>query len=127
MQRVSDEERMEVAKRLRGIEAVQFDDGELVDCGEVEAELGLASDDGAWYRLEDVLRLADLIEPAPERTCRNEADALNEREGFETYDFVCSECGYNELKRDADRVLCLRLFDLNYCRMCGARVEGAGE
>lgn len=65
MQRVSDEERMEVAKRLRGIEAVQFDDGELVDCGEVEAELGLASDDGAWYRLEDVQRLADLIEPAP--------------------------------------------------------------
>lgn len=66
----TDEERREVAKRLRGIEAVQFDEGELVDCGEVEAELGLASDDGAWYRLEDVLRLADLIEPEPERTCR---------------------------------------------------------
>ena len=64
---------------------------------------------------------------AKERTCRNEADALNEREGFETYGFVCSECGYNELKKDADRALCLRLFDLNYCRMCGARVEGAGE
>lgn len=122
MQRVSDEERREVARRLRGIEAVQFDEGELVDCGEVEAELGLASDDGAWYRLEDVQRLADLVEPAPERTCRNEADALNEREGFETYGFVCSECGYNELKKDADRVLCLRLFDLNYCRMCGSKV-----
>ena len=35
-----DEERREVAKRLRGIEAVQFDEGELVDCGEVEAERG---------------------------------------------------------------------------------------
>ena len=64
---------------------------------------------------------------AKERTCRNEADAWNEREGFETYGFVCSECGYNELKKDADRVPCLRLFDLNYCRMCGARVEGAVE
>lgn len=64
---------------------------------------------------------------AKERTCRNEADAWNEREGFETYGFVCSECGYNELKKDADRALCLRLFDLNYCRMCGARVEGAVE
>lgn len=64
---------------------------------------------------------------AKERTCRNEADALNEREGFETYGFVCSECGYNELKKDADRVPCLRLFDLNYCRMCGARVEGAAK
>ena len=40
----TDEERREAAKRLRGIEAVQFDDGELVDCGEVEAELGLASE-----------------------------------------------------------------------------------
>ena len=69
MMSASIEERREVAKRLRGIEAVQFDEGELVDCGEVEAELGLASDDGAWYRLEDVMRLADLIEPAPERTC----------------------------------------------------------
>lgn len=64
---------------------------------------------------------------AKERTCRNEADALNEREGFETYGFVCSECGYNELKKDVDRAPCLRLFDSNYCRMCGARVEGAGE
>lgn len=64
---------------------------------------------------------------AKERTCRNEADAWNEREGFETYGFVCSECGYNELKKDADRAICLRLFDLNYCRMCGARVEGAVE
>lgn len=64
------EECMEVARRLRGIEAVQFDEGELVDCGEVEMELGLASDDGAWYRFEDVLRLADLIDPEPEQTCR---------------------------------------------------------
>lgn len=64
------EERMEVARRLRGIEAVQFDEGELVDCGEVEMELGLASDDGAWYRFEDVLRLADLIDPELEQTCR---------------------------------------------------------
>lgn len=33
----TDEERCKVARRLRGIEAVQFDEGELVDCGEVEA------------------------------------------------------------------------------------------
>lgn len=65
----TDEERREVARKLRGIEAAQFDEGELVDCGEVEAELGLVSDDGAWYRLEDVQRLADLIEPEQPRTC----------------------------------------------------------
>lgn len=104
MQRVSDEERMEVAKRLRGIEAVQFDDGELVDCGEVETELCLASDDGAWYRLEDVLRLADLIEPAPERTCRLVEDDENRT--------ACSECGAS--------YLCMS--DASYCPDCGAKV-----
>lgn len=118
----TDEERREVARRLRdeGLYASLIPRDQffrwmfnVVDSPKTVASM--------------TMRLADLIEPAPERTCRNEADALNEREGFETYGFVCSECGYNELKKDADRVLCLRLFDLNYCRMCGARVEGAAK
>lgn len=120
----TDEERREVAKRLRGIEAVQFDEGELVDCGEVEAELGLASDDGAWYRLEDVLRLADLIEPKQERTCRAEVRHCD-GDGMESACLVCSSCGetlrYREAAADdgePDYEL------LPYCAGCGARVEG---
>ena len=91
------------------------------------AEIGSVTVDVKVEPTEEFDAAARALGYAKERTCRNEADALNEREGFETYDFVCSECGYNELKKDADRVLCLRLFDLNYCRMCGARVEGAVE
>lgn len=122
------EERREAAKRLRGIEAVQFDEGELVDCGEVEAELGLGSDDGAWYRLEDVQRLADLIEPEPERTCRAEVLRCREDDDSQSACLVCSECGeklrYREVAADdgePDYEL------LPYCAGCGAKVEGAAK
>ncbi len=64
MGRVTDEERRNVARRLRGLEVFQLD-GDFIDCGEVEGALGLVSDDGAWYRADGVMRLADLIEPAP--------------------------------------------------------------
>lgn len=60
---VTDNERREVARRLRGLEVCEFD-GEFIDCGEVENVLGLVSDDGAWYEAEGVTRLADLIEPS---------------------------------------------------------------
>lgn len=58
-----DEERRDVARRLRGLEPCLFDDGEYIDCGEVEEAIGLVNDDGAWYRADGVMRLADLIEP----------------------------------------------------------------
>lgn len=60
-----DSEHREVARRLRGLEPCPFDDGEYIDCGEVEGALGLVSEDGAWYTAASVTRLADLIEPAP--------------------------------------------------------------
>lgn len=59
----TDEERREVARRLRELEPCLFDDGEYIDCGEVESAIGLVSDDGSWYRADGVMRLADLIEP----------------------------------------------------------------
>lgn len=117
-----DEERREVAKRLRGIEAVQFDEGELVDCGEVEAELGLVSDDGAWYRLEDVLRLADLIEPAPERMCRFEERYYDDGSSPWPY-YVCSECGERLHYRDIVTEYGEESYEmLPYCAGCGAKV-----
>lgn len=60
---ISDNERREVAQRLRELEVCCLD-GEFIDCGEVEDALGLVSDDGAWYEAGGVQRLADLIEPS---------------------------------------------------------------
>ena len=61
----TDDERREVARRLRELEVCELD-GEFIDCGEVESVLGLVSDDGAWYEADGVMRLADLIEPEDE-------------------------------------------------------------
>lgn len=65
---MTDDERREVARRLRELEVCEFD-GEFIDCGEVENALGLVSDDGAWYEAEGVTRLADLIEPPRQCPC----------------------------------------------------------
>lgn len=99
---VTNEERRAVAKRLRGVEPVELDDGEFVDCGEVETELGLRSDDGAWYEADAVRRLADLIEPT-ERTC-----VVEHRGGGVFY----LSCGHE----------CAEHVKPDYCPTCGARV-----
>lgn len=62
---ISDDERHEVAENLRKLYVVDFGDGELCDCGDVEDVLGLSSYDSAWYEVDSVRRLADLIEPQP--------------------------------------------------------------
>lgn len=54
-------------------------------------------------------RLADLIEPKPERTCHNFGG--EEGTNGEYYDFACSTCGY-----------CCDLPEPNFCPYCGARV-----
>ncbi len=64
----TNDERREVAETLRRLTASEYD-GEFFDCGEVEAALGLVTDDGSWYEAAGVRRLADLIEPESERTC----------------------------------------------------------
>ena len=75
----TDDERREVARRLRELEVCEFD-GEFIDCGEVENALGLVSDGGAWYEAEGVTRLADLIEPSePKVRCVAEVKVDGER------------------------------------------------
>lgn len=63
---ITDEERREIAAKLRELGVCELD-GEFIDCGEVEDALGLVSDDGAWYEAQWVLHLADLIEPSYDR------------------------------------------------------------
>ncbi len=114
------EERSAVAKRLSELISDDFDDGEFYDRGEVEDALGLVTDDGSWYDAAGVRRLADLIEPEPERTCRMIYDDVHG-------DYVCSACGewHNTGKYDAcdaDDNLVFKPY--KFCPSCGARVVG---
>lgn len=107
----TDEERREVAARLRELAADWFDDGEFYDRGEVEDVLGLVTDDGAWYEAAGVRRLADLMEPE-ERTCRMEPTGDGS--------VVCSACRTEY----TSRWLHEGEYVERYCPNCGARVEG---
>ena len=101
---ISDKERRRVAKRLRGLEAWDYD-GELYDCGEVEGELGLSTVDGAWYDAGGVRRLADLID----RPSTTRHGKFRTKYGRETP--CCEVCGYS-------------IGDMRwgYCPKCGAEV-----
>lgn len=97
----TDDERREMAKKLRELAVGDFNDGRFYDCGEVEIALGLV-DYGSWYEEADVLRLADLIEPE-ERTCRMVDNGV---------ELCCSECDCRHSYDDEPQ----------FCMGCGAKV-----
>ena len=135
----TNEERREVAARLRMLPTDVYEVGKQWRHEGVETE---CQDQTDYYLIHQALfgclpaehmhlcdykkvhaRLADLIEPEPERTCRMEYDPVH-------CDYVCTACGewhdtptYDA--RDADDALVYR--DYRFCPHCGARVEGAGE
>lgn len=125
----TNDERREVAARLRELVADWFDDGEFYDRGEVEDVLGLATDDGAWYEAAGVRWLADLIEQE-ERTCRvvTEMRALSQTQDKHTKS--CSSCGYafgSEEHRQllpglGERVAINPVRIPKFCPNCGAKV-----
>lgn len=126
---IADDEFREVARKLRELDAADFDGGEFYDCAEVEDALGLVTDDGAWYQADGVRRLADLMEPRPERTCRNLIIDINRRTPLEyrTDNFLCSAC---KASYDADSEHINHPIDWPYCPNCGAKVvddEGSCE
>lgn len=107
----TNEERREVAERLREnaesnprmglLLNVAFADGSLRPEGSFEWEV--SSHDAA-------LRLADLIEPETERTCR----VIMKWDGLDGRDPVCSKCGaYFEHKKWREQ---------KFCPNCGAKV-----
>lgn len=98
----SDEERREIAAKLRELVADCFDDGEFYDRGEVECVLGLVTDDGCWYEAAGVRRLADFIE-SEERTCRMIDNGC---------ELCCSECDWRHSYDDEPA----------FCMGCGAKV-----
>lgn len=101
----TDDERREVAARLR--DYVDLDFG---DANPYWYVMKSAYGDVSIHGDSELFgRLADLIEPEPERTCRN----LGGEEGtnYEYYDFACSSCGY-----------CADVTEPNYCPYCRAKV-----
>lgn len=125
---ITDEERREVANKLRELEVGEFDDGEYYDRGEVEDAIGLFTDDGAWYEADGVGALADLIEPEPERTCTMDksefADFAPEYEGL----YSCSKCGEQTavlacVNEDGD----MEWIKPRSCGFCGAKVVNATD
>lgn len=83
----------------------------------------------SFPRYEDLMYLADLVEPAPERTCRNLIIDINRRTPLEyrTDNFLCSAC---KASYDADSEHINHPIDWPYCPNCGAKVvddEGSCE
>lgn len=107
----TDDERREVAARLRGgYDVVSDAHGRFWLNGTL---FGMDITARSEERIRDGLaRLADLIEPEPERTCQDV-----EGGNF----FRCSKCGC-ELMRFADGWKPLYMGEVRYCPNCGARV-----
>lgn len=114
----TNDERREVAARLRERAAMRcrysHQDPDLLGC----LVTNLTKPHCGESTIGNVLsRLADLIEPEPERTCRNGATGS---------DFECSECGCRVIGSAYWTEANICDGDWSFCPNCGARVkEGA--
>nr|DAV56302.1 MAG TPA: hypothetical protein [Caudoviricetes sp.] len=112
--KTTDEKRREVARRLRdeGLYASLMPRDQffrwmfnVVDSPKTVASM--------------TMHLADLIEPAPEWTCRN--DSTKSGKGV----FLCSECSIHLDMAEMDEENLDAFYEPNFCPNCGALVEGA--
>lgn len=74
--RIDDNERREVAKKLRNLDVRKYDAYHLIHPYDVNAALGLEHDDEYWFTADSVYRLADLID----RPIANEMRECNDIE-----------------------------------------------
>lgn len=112
---VTDDERRAVAARIRELRKHAWDESSVFDLlGCAVEECGLDDTDQLFARL------ADLIEPEPERTCHIKISDCTDSLGQKMY--RCSECGslttddacFFEGEPDID--------GFSYCPNCGAKV-----
>lgn len=103
----TDDERRNVAARLRELEHHYNKNWGVVKCGELPAPVDDAMNvcciDRLAYGSEICKRLADLIEPVPERTCRMIDNGA---------ELCCSECDWRHDYDDEPK----------FCAGCGAKV-----
>lgn len=123
---VTDDERREVAARLRRLSCHREVDKEFV-----HEALGLYMGECVdGYDPVSVSELADLIEPEPERTCRVVTDKNAVSQTQEVHTKHCSECSYvfgreqhRQLLPGLDEAFVLHAVQIpDYCPNCGAKV-----
>ena len=112
----TDDERREVAARLRDIgEKICYTSRDVLRAIQDACGCNVGLD---WEDMEELRdRLADLIEPDPERTCK--LDKSFKEPGFmeNVMEYECSECGgltNAQIFHESD--------EPRYCAMCGAKV-----
>lgn len=110
---ISDDERRAVARRLRRSRSEWSGMGWRLWLGPKFCAVVLS--DGNRDELEDAAnRLADLIEPEPERTCNVESSHVEQEIGDYSYLEVELSCGHAFTWDDGTPP--------DYCPYCGARV-----
>lgn len=123
---VTNNERREVAARLRRLSGHREVDKEFV-----HEALGLYMGECVdGYDPVSVSKLADLIEPEPERTCRVVTDKNAVSQTQEVHTKYCSECSYvfgheqhRQLLPGLDEEFVLHAVKIpGYCPNCGAKV-----
>lgn len=122
-----DEYRCKVAGELRGLAQgyVDIPAWSVIACGElpppIDDALHACGLGRAVHASEICDRLADLIEPEPERTCWNKAVRNNKEfpPEYRTDNFICSACGALFF---ADSEYINHPIDWAYCPDCGAKV-----
>ena len=106
---ITNNERREVAENLRGMCSRE--------CRYAEQFYELLNEtvmrEWDFHSFQDVAdRLADLIEPEPERTCHMRDTHWDD--GQRTWGCICSECGAKHERKSGKW--------MNYCPNCGAKV-----
>lgn len=113
----SDDDRREVAQKLRRLAERHDAVAWFLIC----MYLGLEEDDrffsGSLYTSESVMRLADLIEPAPEHTCRIVVSIDRNPASYGGRVHRCSSC-----RKALPKALVRHGWRINYCPKCGARI-----
>lgn len=109
--KISDEERREVAAKLRALEPwAHFEVGEPITREEFEEALGLEYVIGDSYDAVGIRRLADLID-CP--TCKNLATKPAD-------ELLCSECGEHV---DIAHMESTDDYHARYCPKCGREID----
>lgn len=112
---ITDDERREVAQRLRKQAEKLGPNMDAPEFAHYTADVLDVDGNMTWYEME--LRLADLIEPQPERTCR-----IKPNENFDVGEppYICDACGAT-IDTKFFFMDGLRVHEFRYCPNCRSK------